>query len=248
MSNHTPKMTKFPIGINGNLYFSHCNRPQLTMQQMVNEAWLLTFCHWTHGCDVNVVKNYLKAKQWIKGSLASLICETKSLSMQDLLIMITCSSKNVQSPETLLFKLTTFPYIHWVVYGPLDVFFAIHFLRIKTLFSWFFKDGEYRSTRLPCWPSRGQLVSHQRWISGNVIHVCLCRARIGYPLCLWNPEETSAEVLNRGISGSTIVTARKRNCRKVMFSQRSVCRQGSLPSHNFMGQADPPHEKADSPQ
>ena len=27
---------------------------------MVNEAWLFTFCHWTHGCDVSVVKNYLK--------------------------------------------------------------------------------------------------------------------------------------------------------------------------------------------
>ena len=36
----------------------HCNWPQLTVQQMVNEAWLFTFCHWTHGCDVNVVKNY----------------------------------------------------------------------------------------------------------------------------------------------------------------------------------------------
>ena len=38
----------------------HCNWPQLTVQQMVNEAWLFTFCHWTHGCDINVVKNYLK--------------------------------------------------------------------------------------------------------------------------------------------------------------------------------------------
>ena len=39
----------------------HCNWPQLTVQQMVNEAWLFTFCHWTHGCDVNVVKNYLNS-------------------------------------------------------------------------------------------------------------------------------------------------------------------------------------------
>ena len=33
---------------------------------MVNEAWLFTFCHWTHGCDVNVVKNYLKLKKMSK--------------------------------------------------------------------------------------------------------------------------------------------------------------------------------------
>ena len=34
-------------------------------------------------------------KQWIKGSLVNLIRETKSVSKQDLLIMITCSSKDV---------------------------------------------------------------------------------------------------------------------------------------------------------
>ena len=27
---------------------------------MVNEAWLFTFWHWTHSCDVNAVENYLK--------------------------------------------------------------------------------------------------------------------------------------------------------------------------------------------
>ena len=27
--------------------------------RMVNEAWLFTIYHWTHGCDINVVKNYL---------------------------------------------------------------------------------------------------------------------------------------------------------------------------------------------
>ena len=45
----------------------YCNRPQLTVQQMVNVAWLFTFYHWTHGCDVNVVKNHLKYKQEIVG-------------------------------------------------------------------------------------------------------------------------------------------------------------------------------------
>ena len=45
-------------------------------------------------------------------------------------------------------------------------------------------------------------VSHQRWISGNVYHVCLRKVRIRQnPLWLWNPEETSQEVRNRGISG-----------------------------------------------
>ena len=38
----------------------HCNWPLLNVQLMVNEAWLFTFWHWTHGCDVNIVKNYLK--------------------------------------------------------------------------------------------------------------------------------------------------------------------------------------------
>ena len=44
---------------------------------MVNEAWLFTFCHWTHGCDVNVVKNYLKGaelrQQWKRQSSFSII-------------------------------------------------------------------------------------------------------------------------------------------------------------------------------
>ena len=45
-------------------------------------------------------------------------------------------------------------------------------------------------------------VSHQRWISGNIYHVCLRKVRIRQnPLWLWNPEETSPEVRNRGISG-----------------------------------------------
>ena len=38
----------------------HCNWPLLNVQLMINEAWLFTFCHWTHGCDINIVKNYLE--------------------------------------------------------------------------------------------------------------------------------------------------------------------------------------------
>ena len=45
-------------------------------------------------------------------------------------------------------------------------------------------------------------VLHQRWISGNVYHVCLHKVWIRQnPPWLWNPEETSPEVWNRGISG-----------------------------------------------
>ena len=43
-------------------------------------------------------------------------------------------------------------------------------------------------------------VSHQRWISGNVYHVCLCEVQIRQnPLWLWNPEETSPGT-NRHVS------------------------------------------------
>ena len=53
--------------------------------------------------------------------------------------------------------------------------------------------------RLLCWPYTPAEVSHQRWI---VYHVCLCKVWIRQnPLWLWNPEETSPEVRNRGISG-----------------------------------------------
>ena len=55
------------------------------------------------------------SKQWIKGSLANFICKTKSLSKQEVLIMITCPSKVLQWIETMLSKLATFPCFHWVV-------------------------------------------------------------------------------------------------------------------------------------
>ena len=55
---------------------------------------------------------------------------------------------------------------------------------------------------LLCWPYTPAEVLHQRWISGNVYHVHLCKVQIRQnPLWLWNPEETSPEVWNRGISG-----------------------------------------------
>ena len=51
----SPKKVHGPLTIR-----MHCNWPLLNVQLMVNEASLFTFWHWTHGCDVNVVKNYLK--------------------------------------------------------------------------------------------------------------------------------------------------------------------------------------------
>ena len=55
---------------------------------------------------------------------------------------------------------------------------------------------------LLCWLYTPAEVSHQRWISGNVYHIHLHKVRIRQnPLWLWNPEETSPEVQNRGISG-----------------------------------------------
>ena len=58
------------------------------------------------------------------------------------------------------------------------------------------------SNRLLCWLYTLAEVSHQRWISGNIYHVYLHKVRIRQnPLRFWNPEETSPEVQNRGISG-----------------------------------------------
>ena len=59
------------------------------------------------------------------------------------------------------------------------------------------------SNWLLCWLYTLTEVSHQRWISGNVYNVCLCKVRIRqHPLWLWNPEETSPELLFT-ISGDT---------------------------------------------
>ena len=57
---------------------------------------------------------YVNSKQRIKGSLVNFICEAKSVSKWDAIIIVTCPSKVVQWTETMLFKLATIPYIHWV--------------------------------------------------------------------------------------------------------------------------------------
>ena len=42
------------------------------------------------------VSRELRPKEYIKGSLVNFICEAKSVSKQDALLMITCSCKVVQ--------------------------------------------------------------------------------------------------------------------------------------------------------
>ena len=59
-------------------------------------------CHLFHRCRSNELREIWST------------CETKSVSKQAALILITWSSKNVQSPETMLSRLATFHYIHWV--------------------------------------------------------------------------------------------------------------------------------------
>ena len=51
---------------------------------------------------------------WIKGISVNFISEAKSVSMQDVVIVVTCSSKVMQWTDTVLSKLATFPFIHWV--------------------------------------------------------------------------------------------------------------------------------------
>ena len=52
--------------------------------------------------------------------------------------------------------------------------------------------------------SAWQQILHQRGISRNMKHIRLCQVRIRQnPIWLWNTEETSPEVQNRGICGPT---------------------------------------------
>ena len=56
-----------------------------------------------------------------------------------------------------------------------------------------------RTARLACWPPRG---SAGVTLDVNLMYA-LPKCKYGCPLWFWNPEETSPEVQNRGISGST---------------------------------------------
>ena len=79
------------------------------------------------------------------------------------------------------------------------------------------------SDQLLCWLYTLAEVLHQRWISGNVYHVHLSQVRIRQnPLWLWNPEDTSPEVWNRGISGPKNGHVSNKNFKKKRSSARSV--------------------------
>ena len=56
-----------------------------------------------------------------------------------------------------------------------------------------------KSKSLTCWPLRGQQVSHQRWISGNV---CLCQAWIRLPTLALKPRGDITRSLNQGYQWS----------------------------------------------
>ena len=79
---------------------------------------------------------------------------------------------------------------------------------------------------LLCWHYTLAKVSHQRWILGNIYYVRLCQTRIRQnPLWLWNPEETSPEVQNRGISGPTNGHVSNKNLKKKKSNQHQQTRK-----------------------
>ena len=86
--------------------------------------------------------------------------------------------------------------------------------------------GKWLATML----SRGSQVLHHRWISGNVHHMCLCQEGIRLPtLALWNREEMSSKVKNRGISGPTKEHTSTKNFIKTKLhcsGMRTICCSG----------------------
>ena len=51
---------------------------------------------------------------------------------------------------------------------------------------------------LSCWLSRGQQVSHQRWILGNIHHVCLCQAWKRLPTLALKPRRDVTQSPKQG--------------------------------------------------
>ena len=64
-------------------------------------------------------------------------------------------------------------------------------------------DYSLKATNRTCWPSRGQQVSHQRWIWGIHCVQLIKSTQARDPPWLWNPGQTSPEVQTRVISGPT---------------------------------------------
>ena len=71
---------------------------------------------------------------------------------------------------------------------------------------------------LPCWPSRSQQVLHQRLIWGIHCKHAMEQASEG-STWLWNPEQTSPVVQNRGISGPTKWLVSSKNCKPKIFEK-----------------------------
>ena len=94
-----------------------------------------------------------------------------------------------------------------------------------------------KSDRLLCWLYTPAEMSHQRWISENVYHLCLRKVWIRQnQLWLWNPEEMSSEVQNRGISGSKNGHVSNKNLKKIKIKiKRQTTREAGnvLEVNNF---------------
>ena len=81
---------------------------------------------------------------------------------------------------------------------------------------------------LLCWQYTLVKVSHQRWISWNIYHIHFHQVEIRQnPLWLWNPEETSPEVQNKGYQWphKWLCDQQKFKINKVWATV--VCEQGS---------------------
>ena len=88
----------------------HCNWPELTVQQMFNEAWLFTFGHWTHGCDISVVKNYLNDVPKNQAAELCMMFSWKELDMRRFQVNDLCfdtspiaSSEHIQRIKNIYF-------------------------------------------------------------------------------------------------------------------------------------------------
>ena len=55
-----------------------------------------------------------------------------------------------------------------------------------------------KMARLPCWPSRGRQVQHQRWISGNMLRVHLHQVWIKLPTLALKPRGNFTRSLKQG--------------------------------------------------
>ena len=91
------------------------------------------------------------------------------------------------------------------------------------------ETGMWGSNWLPCWPPKDR-----RCHSRDEFHRLY---NVGCPLWLWNPEETSPEVENRGISGPTKRTYVLKYFLKkqLIFTLQVICGKFKPSSSRWMG-------------